>query len=157
MSQRYVYISVCFWIIPWQFQERKRVRAASGEAGWISLSKKQSQNLPQTWLCVPKNSCEVWAAAFWMSLWKLWGRKAEHIGRWFFFIPAYTMLLQSASLYMYIQAMFTEKYLHWCRLTFSQLSLLGMAWHTDSDISHIKCFWSIILWGSLGPEYVEWF
>lgn len=55
-----------------------------------------------------------------------------------FFLTAYTVLLQSANLYMYIQAMFTEKYLHWCRLTFSQLSLLGMAWHTDCDISHLK-------------------
>lgn len=47
------------------------------------------------------------------------------------------MLFQSANLYMYIQAMFTEKYLHWCRLTVHNYPYLE--WHEKLTVtSHIN-------------------
>lgn len=94
-------------------------------------------------LCSP-NSCEVWAPAVLMSLWKLClGIGGRGLCRLRTRSPAYTMLFfQSANLYMYIQAMFTEKYLHRCRQTCSQLSLLGKAWQIEWGISYRSCFQS---------------
>ncbi len=137
-------------------EELKR-EPASGEAGCFSLFARR-QTSSKCDFVFPKNSCQVRAPAVLLPSRKLCcrgiggceggeGRASQMLILLHTHSPAYTMLFQSANLYMYIQAMFTEIYLHWWGLTCSQFSLRGMTaishMSNDSDPSHCKVHWLI--------------
>lgn len=132
--------SVCFLNYPVTVLRKEEIKSepASGEAGCFSLFKKK--NFPKCESVFPQIPVKFGQQRFW-SLWYCvrGGQSISDVYSSSYLFPCVHNAFQSANLYMYIQAMFTEKYLHWCRLTCSQLFLLQMTWQSDCDISHIMC------------------
>lgn len=151
MSQRYVYILCVLLKYPMTVLRKEKIKreSASDEAGCFS-SFLSGQTSSKCETVFPKIPVKFGLQRFWCHC----ETCVEGLHLLHTCSPAYTMLFQFANLYMYIQATFTEKYLHRCRLTCSQLPLLGMAVCVASHINNVSDpSHSIVCW----PEYVEWY
>lgn len=116
-------------------EERKHYERASIWWGVLVSSFQEAiRKHSQVWFWALENSCKVRAETVLKLSWKavLRGRAKHSISH--DYSSLYLPCVHDANHYMYIQAVFTDKYLHWCRMTCSQSSLPGMAWHIDCNI-----------------------